>query len=101
VQDVRNFQPALGIFLRGAELVELDGRVLRLGFTPEDRFPMTQVAKNRESVENICAQKWGQKLRLECVVREAGESEKEEAAPAPEADPTVRSVLDAFDGELV
>ena len=101
VQDVRNFQPALGIFLRGAELVELDGRVLRLGFTPEDRFPMTQVAKNRESVENICAKKWGQKLRLECVVREAGESEKEQVAPAPAADPTVKSVLDAFDGELV
>ena len=101
VQDVRNFQPALGIFLRGAELVELDGMVLRLGFTPEDRFPMTQVVKNRESVENICAKKWGQKLRLECVVREAGESKKEQAPPAPEADPTVKSVLDAFDGELV
>jgi DNA polymerase III subunit gamma/tau len=101
VQDVRNFQPALGIFLRGAELVELDGRVLRLGFTVEDRFPMTQVVKNRESVENICAEKWGQKLRLECVVRETGESEKKQAASAPEADSTVKSVLDAFDGELV
>ena len=102
VQDVRSFQPALGIFLRGARLVGLDGKVLTLGFGPQDRFPMGQVLKNRESVEEICDRKWGHRLRLECVVSEEEEdAAQQEPAAAPEADPTVKSVLDAFDGELV
>jgi len=99
VQDVRNFQPALGIFLKGARLIGLEGKVLKLGFSPEDRFPMSQVLKNRESVEKICVQKWGHKLRLDCVTQE--EAEKQEETPSPEADSTVKSVLDAFDGELL
>lgn len=101
MQDVRNFQPALGIFLKGARLMGLDGKILKLGFSPDDRFPMGQVLKNRESIEEICARKWGWKLRLDCVVEEKGESNEEERTPPSSIDPTVKSVLDAFDGELI
>ena len=101
VQDVRNFQPALGIFLKGARLIGLEGKILKLGFSPEDRFPMSQVLKNRESVEKICAQKWGNRFRLECAIQEEGDAPGREEPVSPEADPTVKSVLDTFDGELV
>jgi hypothetical protein len=73
--------------------------VLRLSFAPEDSFACKQVEKNRELIEGVCARRWGQPLRLDCALREG--------APPParqetrQADPTLKSVLDAFDGELV
>ena len=101
VQEVRHSQPTLGIFLKGVNLVALDGAVLKLGFVAADRFPMSQVLKNRETLENLCAQKWGRHLRLECVVQDREGEQKTEEADLPQADPTLKSVLETFDGELV
>jgi DNA polymerase-3 subunit gamma/tau len=102
VQAVRDAKPSLALFLSGATLISLDGHVLKLGFGPDDRFAKTQVIKNKESVEEICAEKWGRRLRLEAVIQEGGErAQSDQQAPPPESDPTVRSVLDTFDGELV
>ncbi len=101
VEDVRQSQPTLGIFLKGVSLVALEGRVLKLGFVAADRFPMSQVAKNRETIEKISAQKWGQHLRFECVVEEETDPQKQQEEAPPQADPTVKSVLETFDGELV
>jgi hypothetical protein len=46
----------------------------------DDRFPMAQVVKNRESIEAICAERLGDTLRLNCVVADEdaqeGESKK-------------------------
>jgi DNA polymerase-3 subunit gamma/tau len=99
VQEVRRTQPLLGNFLQGAALAGLEGRVLRLSFAPEDSFACKQVEKNREAVEALCAQSWGGPLRLDCVLREGA------APPARQetrqADPTLKSVLDTLDGELV
>jgi hypothetical protein len=44
--------------------------------------------------------KYGWRLRLE-VVAKKGEQPAPQAASQPESDPTLRSVLDTFDGELV
>jgi DNA polymerase-3 subunit gamma/tau len=101
VQAVRDAKPSLALFLSGATLIGLEGQVLKLGFGPDDRFAMAQVIKNRDSVEEICAEKYGQRLRLEGVVQEGGEAAAKEETPPPQSDPTVRSVLDTFDGELV
>ncbi len=100
VQAVRDAKPSLALFLSGATLLGLEANVLKLGFSADDRFAMTQVNKNRDSVEEICLQKFGRRLRLEGVIQEGGETVAEEKAP-PQSDPTVRSVLDTFDGELV
>ena len=103
VAAVSGVQPALAIFLRGAQLLALEGKMVQLGFGPDDRFPMAQVVKNRDSIEAICAEKWGEALRLNCVVVD-GQPEAEEGKKKPDSpkgDPTVKSVLDAFDGELV
>ena len=98
VQEVRRSQPPLGIFLQGATLGGLEGRVLRLSFAPADSFACKQVEKNREVVEALGVQRWGQPLRLECVLREGPPPARQETR---QADPTLKSVLDAFDGELV
>ncbi|MGY8822717.1 MAG: DNA polymerase III subunit gamma/tau [Candidatus Latescibacterota bacterium] len=103
VDSVRAVQPALAIFLKGAQLIALEGKMIKLGFGAEDRFPMAQVVKNRDSIEAICAEKWGEVLRLNCVVvDEPPDTEEGKKKPdSPQGDPTVKSVLDAFDGELV
>ena len=103
IEAVRKVQPTLGIFLQGAQLDRLEGQVLTLSFSGVDRFPMNQVVKNRETLENLCLEKWGQGLRLQCVLRQG---DGEETAPDKtegdiQGDPTVKSVLDMFDGELV
>jgi hypothetical protein len=103
VNSVRAVQPASAIFLKGAQLLALEGKMIKLGFGSEDRFPMAQVVKNKDSIEAICAEKWGETLRLNCAVVD-GPPEAEEGKKKPDSpkgDPTVKSVLDTFDGELV
>ena len=100
VNAVREAKPLLGNFLNRAALIGLEGHVLKLGFGADDGFSMTQVRNNRESVETIAEKKYGWRLRLEAVEREDDQAAPQ-AASQPESDPTLRSVLDTFDGELV
>ena len=100
VNAVRAIKPSLAHFLNGATLVGLEGHVLKLGFGEADRFAMNQVLNNRESVEEIAEAKYGRRLRLEAVA-EKGDQPTPQATSQPESDPTLRSVLDTFDGELV
>ncbi len=87
-------------FLNMATLDSLEGHVLKLSFGAADRFAMTQVIKNRENIEEIAKVKYGWRLRLEAVANKV-EQPASQATSQPESDPTLRSVLDAFDGELV
>ena len=100
VNAVRVVKPPLGNFLKGAILDGLEGHVLKLSFGADDRFAMTQVIKDRESVEEMAKAKYGWRLRLEAVVKK-GDEPAPQAVSQPESDPTLRSVLDTFDGELV
>ena len=100
VNAVRVVKPPLGNFLKGAILDGLEGHVLKLNFGAADRFAMTQVIKDRGSVEEMAKAKYGWRLRLE-VGAEKGEQPAPQATSQPESDPTLRSVLDTFDGELV
>lgn len=100
VNAVRAAKPSLAHFLNGAALDGLEGHVLKLSFGAADRFAMNQVLKNRESLEGIAEAQYGQRLRLEAVVKK-GDQPAPQAVPPPEADPALRSVLDTFDGELV
>ena len=100
VNAVRVVKPPLGNFLKGAILDGLEGHVLKLSFGADDRFAMTQVIKDRESVEEMAKAKYGWRLRLEAVVKK-GDEPAPQAVSQLESDPTLRSVLDTFDGELV
>ena len=80
----------------------VEDRLVTLEFARADRFPMSQVEKNRQAVEKFCAEKWGQELRLRCVL--GGEAEPEKTSKKqekPQDDPTIKAVLDAFDGEII
>ena len=100
VNAVRAAKPSLAGFLNGAALDSLEGHVLKLSFGAADRFAMNQVLNNRDSVEEIAEAKYGRRLRLEAVVKK-GDEPAPQAVSQPESDPTLRSVLDTFDGELV
>ena len=103
IDAVRAVQPALALFLKEASLLALEGKSIKLGFVSDDRFPMAQVVKNRESIEVICAERLGDVLRLNCVVVDGGKKEvgEKKNTKMSEGDPTVKSILDTFDGELV
>ena len=103
IDAVRAVQPALAIFLKRARLLALDGKSIKLGFVSDDRFPMAQVVKNRESIEAICAERLDDVLRLNCIVADGGKKEvgEKKKIEASEGDPTVKSILDTFDGELI
>ena len=100
VHAVRAAKPSLAHFLNGAALVRLEGHVLKLSFGADDRFAMTQVLNNRESVEAIAEEKYGRKLRLEAELKK-GDPPAPQTTTPPESDPALRSVLDTFDGELI
>ena len=86
VSAVRTAKPSLAHFLNGAALDSLDGHVLKLSFGDDDRFAMTQVINNRESVEEIAEAKYGRRLRLEGRSKEgrsAGPTGSEPARSRP------------------
>jgi len=102
VDAVRQTQPSAANFLLEGVLKSFDGGVLILGYPPENSFHMAQVNKSRAAVEAALVQVLGQPMRLRC--EESGEPTQ---APPPSradeqaVDPTLKSVLDALDGELV
>ena len=100
VNAVGTTKRSLASFLNGATLDSIEGHVLKLSFAADQRFAMTQVLKDRKIIEEMAEAKYGWRLRLD-VVGKKGEQPAPQAASQPESDPTLRSVLDAFDGELV
>ena len=100
VNAVGTAKRSLASFLRVATLDSLEGHVLKLSFGADQRFAMTQVLKDRKIIEEMAEAKYGWRLRLD-VVAKKGEQPASQAESQPESDPTLRSVLDAFDGELV
>ncbi len=101
VEAVGASQPALGKFLGGARSVEIEDKVLKLVFSSADRFPMIHVSKSRDVVEDICARRWGRSLRLNCILDDEGEVRQGGAKAPLHTEPTVKSVLQVFDGELI
>ncbi len=100
VDDVRREQPALAMYLQDALPAAIEGSVLTVSFREGDRFLLNQVHRSREAIELLCRKRWGTSLRLECNA--APVSASDTAKPvAPETDPAVRSVLEAFNGELM
>ena len=94
-------QKTLGIFLRLAQLVSFDGKVLKIAYSSEDRFPMSQVVDNRAALEKACEELWGQSFRLQCEETQVATAQDEPKKVVNSSDPIVKSVLDTFDGEVV
>jgi hypothetical protein len=109
LEGVMQEQRSLGSFLQEGQPGSVEGSVLRILFEETGRFNMSQVEKNRTVVEEVCQQVLGARLRVQCAVGASTADDgqaagKVKAAPAKDdaqVDPTVKSVLDTFDGELV
>ncbi len=101
VAKVQVSQKTLGIFLKLAQLVSFDGKVLKIAYSSEDRFPMSQVVDNRAALEKACEELWGQSFRLQCEETQFATAQDEPKKVVNSSDPTVKSVLDTFDGEVV
>ena len=108
VDGVMQAQRSLGSFLQEGRLQRVEGSVLWLAFAEQDRFNMSQVEKNRAVVEAMCEQVIGAPLRVRCTVdsgdtpaAEAGLAAIEGQPAGADVNPAVKSVLDAFDGEVV
>ncbi|HJP29765.1 MAG: DNA polymerase III subunit gamma/tau [Candidatus Latescibacteria bacterium] len=127
---VRQTQPSAGTFLQEVTRMELEGVILTLFFSQENRFGMGLVGKAHEAVSAAIAQVTNHQLRIRCSLDEGDggsggqgpepplpppATDNPEQRPAPEAttppaqqtgrgadlDPSVRAVVDAIDGELV
>lgn len=117
IAEIRKTQPTVGNFLQEGTLQSLEGSVLTVVYGPENRFHMSQVMKNREAAEQVISAVLGESVRLSCRVDEGvAPAATEVGGQAPtsgtphalpgdgegqQIDPTLRSVLDTFDGELV
>ena len=127
VAEVRQRQPSAGNFLQDIADMRLGDNQLILLFPATARFSMGQVAKAHEAISGAIESVTGAKLHVKCSVDESDEGGGgggahqppdqtpppmgERSTPPPQVpkgaatrddvDPSVRSVLDAFDGEIV
>ena len=126
VAEVRQRQPSAGNFLQDIADMRLSDSQLILLFPVTARFSMGQVAKSHEAVSTAVEEVTGARFHVKCAVNEsdggdrggqpvqpdqmppqAGEQTNRPpavpkgAATREDVDPSVRSVLDAFDGEIV
>ena len=121
VAEVRQRQPSAGNFLQDITDMRLSEGQLTLLFPPTARFSMGQVGKAHEAIASSIEVITGVRFHVKCGVND-GESaggppkdsqpatgDKPAASPQvpkgtatrDDVDPSVRSVLDAFDGEIV
>ena len=125
VAEVRQRQPSAGNFLQDIVDLRLSGGQLTLLFPPTARFGMGQVGKAHEAVSSAIEVVTGARFHVKCGVDEGDggpgstpghpndappPSDNQQRPPNPvpkgaatrdDVDPSVRSVLDAFDGEIV
>ena len=101
VEGVKTVKPTLFNFLKEARILSIDRRTITLAFSKEDSFQFNQVNKNKEEIERLLSEKFGELLKInlteEPVLSGSNINKEENAA----GDPRDQSVLDALDGELL
>ncbi|MBT5056528.1 MAG: DNA polymerase III subunit gamma/tau [Gemmatimonadetes bacterium] len=126
VAEVRQRLPSAGNFLQDIADMRLSGSQLILLFPATARFSMGQVAKSHEAISTAVEEVTAARFHVKCAVNEpeggdiGGQQGQPDQMPPPsgeqanrptavpkgaatreDVDPSVRSVLDAFDGEIV
>ena len=99
--DVARTNQSVGGFLREAVPAELVGSVLHLAFPPQSSFQMGLIEKNREVAEQAIERLLGISVRINCSLGEGESASAGKKDSDATADPAVKSVMDALDGELV
>ncbi|MFH1006015.1 MAG: DNA polymerase III subunit gamma/tau [Candidatus Latescibacterota bacterium] len=127
VEKVKEKKITLGSFLADGKPISLSDGVLQLGFGSGDAFHMDVIAKNKKIVETILCEHFSDLVRIQCKVseemRDSGptacvvpQSQTQSAATASgareegskgflerlyEKEPSVRNIVETFNGELV
>jgi DNA polymerase-3 subunit gamma/tau len=111
---VRRDRPLITTWLEAGVLLEVAGRVVRLGFPPEQKMAMESLLRpnNRVFLEKLFTQLAGEERVLECETRE-GLVIRPVSTPAPAAettpadpmeefknDPLIRKALEIFQAEI-
>ena len=101
VEGVKAVKPTLFNFLKEARILGIDRRTINLALSKKDSFQFNQVNKNKEDIERLLSEKFGELLKInltqEPVLSGSNVNKEENSA----GDPRDQSVLDAFDGELL
>ncbi len=101
VEGVKAVKPTLFNFLKEARILGIDRRTINLALSKKDSFQFNQVNKNKEDIERLLSEKFGELLKInltqEPVLSGSNVNKEENSA----GDPRDQSVLDALDGELL
>ena len=101
VEGVKAVKPTLFNFLKEARILGVDRRTINLALSKKDSFQFNQVNKNKEDIERLLSEKFGELLKInltqEPVLSGSNVNKEENSA----GDPRDQSVLDALDGELL
>ncbi len=101
LEAVKTVKPTLFNFLKEAKVVGVERRIVTLAFSKDDSFQFNQISKNKEDVENLLSGKFGESLKINLLEESSSLKESKKQEEKSDGDPAVRSVLDAFDGELL
>ena len=101
VQGVKAKKISVGTFLAEGTPAKLDADQLVVAFKQSNAFHSNQVKRNKETVEAVLAELFGEKVHISCEFEQnggAGPEAREEEAP--ETDVRVQRALRIFDGEI-
>ena len=101
VEAVKIVKPTLFNFLKEARIVDVECNIVTLAFSENDSFQFNQISKNKEEIERLLSEKFGELLKINLTAESPAPKENRKEEGKAEGDPAVRSVLDAFDGELL
>ena len=106
LQAVRKARPAIGALLAEGEPIDVDAKQITLAFSPAHKFHREQLGQpaQKKFVEDLLSQTLGRPLTLVVIARSDGEGEApadRPAAPRPDEDPSVRKVMQLFNGRIV
>ncbi len=101
VEAVKIVKPTLFNFLKEARIVSVERNIVTLAFSKNDSFQFNQISKNKEEIERLLSEKFGELLKINLTEESPSPKENRKEEAKADGDPAVRSVLDAFDGELL
>jgi len=101
LEAVKIIKPTLFNFLKEARIVGVERRIVTLAFSKNDSFQFNQISKNKEDIERLLSEKFGELLKINLTEETLSPKESRKDEGKADGDPAVRSVLDAFDGELL
>ena len=111
LKEIKSNKIAFGSFLEEGTPLEAFGNTLTIGFGVENEFHISYLEKNQKSVDNIISDLIGVRIKTKFEKRKTDNTEKTEDKPNNSQEyyleklgqkvPLVKTIVDAFDVELI